>query len=273
MKNILIVIVLYKCKLNESKTYNSLIGGRTDVNIFIYDNSPYSQEIHQSNVIYQHDPNNRGLSYAYNTAAKYAQNHKCKWILILDQDTTFENDALSKYIEAITKYPSISLFAPIHKISNGKYISPTKYFHRTSKPSDSVPKGIIPLLPYAPINSGMLIRLETFWQAGGYENSVWLDFSDIQFIEKIRKVIDSFYVIDTTCIQDFSVLNSDIEKQKRRFQIFCQCARACKHESIKDHIDYLYVTVKRCISLVIKNKSLSFISIYLNNYFKSNSCK
>lgn len=273
IKDILFVIVFYKCTLNESRTYNSLIRGRTDISIFIYDNSPYSQNINQPNIIYQHDPNNRGISFAYNMAANYAQEHQYKWILILDQDTTFENNALSKYLEAITKYPSISLFAPTHKISNGKFISPTKYFHRTSKPANSVPQGIVPLLPYAPINSGMLIKLDAFWQAGGYEDSVWLDFSDIQFIEKIRKVIDYFYVIDTTCIQDFSVLNSDIESQKHRFSIFCQCAKACKRKSIKDHIDYLYVTAKRCISLVIKNKNLSFISIYLNNYFKDHADK
>lgn len=271
--SILFVLVLYNCKLEDSKSYQTLLKGDKNLSIFVYDNSPQSQRITLPNVIYVNNPSNPGLGIAYNTAAKYAKQNEFEWILILDQDTTFENDALSKYIEAIIKYPSISLFAPIHKISNGKYISPTKYFHRTSKPADSVPKGIVPLLPYAPINSGMLIRIDTFWQAGGYEDSVWLDFSDIQFIEKIKKIIDYFYVIDTTCIQDFSVLNSDIESQKHRFSIFCQCAKACKRKSIKDHIDYLYVTAKRCISLVIKNKNLSFISIYLNNYFKDHADK
>lgn len=264
---ILYVIVLYKCPLIQSKSYLSLLKNREWDTLYIYDNSPSCQDIELENVIYVHDANNRGLSYAYNQAARYAEENHFKWMLILDQDTSFADDALSKYIRAIKEYPSVLLFAPKHKISNGKFLSPTPYHHKTSKLQNSVPTGIVHLLPYAPINSGMLINVGLFWKAGGYDEAVWLDFSDIRFIEKIRKFIDVFYVIDTVCVQDFSVEEIDVPKLKNRFRIFCQCAKACKREHFFDHIDFLYVTAKRCLSLVVRNKNLSFISIYLKTYF------
>lgn len=263
---ILCVIVLYKCKLEDSKSYLSLLQNKNET-IFVYDNSPLSQKVHTDNIVYIHDSQNRGLGKAYNMAAKYAKDNHFKWMLILDQDTSFTDDALPKYVKAIEENPSILLFVPKHKISNGKFLSPTPYHHKTSKLQDNVPTGIVKLLPYAPINSGMLINIDLFWKAGGYDEAVWLDFSDIRFIEKVRKLIDVFYVVDTVCIQDFSVDETDMARLKNRFRIFCQCAKACKRERFGDYVDYLYVTAKRCLSLVVKNKNLSFISIYFKTYF------
>lgn len=263
---ILCVIVLYKCKLENSKSYRSLLQDK-DITIFAYDNSPTPQDVNIKNVIYVHDSRNSGLGVAYNKAAQYAKCEHIEWLLLLDQDTFFPYNALLKYIKAIEENPSILLFAPKHKISNGKFLSPTPYYHKTSKLQDNVPTGIVKLLPYAPINSGMLINVDLFWKAGGYDEAVWLDFSDIRFIEKVRTLIDAFYVIDTVCIQDFSVDETDVTKLKNRFRIFCQCAKACKRERFWDNVDYLYVTAKRCLSLVVKNKNLSFISIYLKTYF------
>lgn len=42
---ILCVIVLYKCKLENSKSYQSLLQNNEET-IFVYDNSPISQEVH-----------------------------------------------------------------------------------------------------------------------------------------------------------------------------------------------------------------------------------
>ena len=82
---ILCVIVLYKCKLEDSKSYQSLLRDK-DITIFAYDNSPTPQEVNVKNVIYVHDSQNSGLGVAYNKAAQYANvsilNGYCYWIKI-----------------------------------------------------------------------------------------------------------------------------------------------------------------------------------------------
>ena len=87
---ILCVIVLYKCKLENSKSYQSLLQNNEET-IFVYDNSPISQEVHGENIVYIHDSQNGGLSVAYNKAAQYARCNRFDWLLLLDQDTTFQD--------------------------------------------------------------------------------------------------------------------------------------------------------------------------------------
>ena len=52
------IIVLYCCKLSESKTYNSLLKNKGIKAIMVYDNSPqnYQQEMMPDNVIYMITP-------------------------------------------------------------------------------------------------------------------------------------------------------------------------------------------------------------------------
>ena len=83
---ILCVIVLYKCKLEDSKSYQSLLRDK-DITIFAYDNSPTPQEVNVKNVIYVHDSQNSGLGVAYNKAAQYAKCEHFEWLLLLDQET------------------------------------------------------------------------------------------------------------------------------------------------------------------------------------------
>ena len=57
---------------------------------------------------------------------------------------------------------------------------------------------------YDIINSGMLIKVADFIKAGGYKEDVSLDFSDFQFIERLKRVTKNFIVLNIECIQDFS---------------------------------------------------------------------
>ena len=263
---ILFVIVLYKSIYYRTNTYISFL--KDIKNLYIYDNSPSSQNISGDNIVYIHDPNNSGLSVAYNNAAKYAQQNGYKWVLLLDQDTTFEDKAIEKYLEAIEQNPDIKLFAPKHKIESGLYISPTKYHCKFSHPTKSVKTGITLFSEACPINSGMLIDVDAYWKVGGYDNEVILDFSDIRFIEKFRKYYDTFYIIDSTCIQNFSVNETDKDKLLNRFVVFCKCAKVCHRNNIVDSVQYFIVTLKRCVSLTLQTKSFSFIKTYIKSYLR-----
>lgn len=184
---ILCVIVLYKCKLENSKSYQSLLQNNEET-IFVYDNSPISQEVHGENIVYIHDSQNGGLSVAYNKAAQYARCNRFDWLLLLDQDTTFQKGAIEYYIKAINEFPDIKMFAPVHQISDGRYISPTHYVCKGSRPSRVMKCGLLNFKEASPINSGIMVNVTAFYEAGCYDEEVVLDFSDIRFMEKFRKL-------------------------------------------------------------------------------------
>lgn len=89
-KQLLFVIVIYNLDFHQSSTYQTLLLPHSDIPTYIIDNSLYSQIVQDSNVIfYSHHPDNPGVSFAYNEAAKYAKENGYGWMLLLDQDTHF----------------------------------------------------------------------------------------------------------------------------------------------------------------------------------------
>lgn len=267
MYKILAVIVLYNQKIFQSNTFNSLIKN-SNLDLFIYDNSLIAQ--HQLNefedYIYIHDSANSGLSKAYNIAANYGREANYEWILLLDQDTTFPINALAKYIEAINANPTINLFAPTLFLSDNHYFSPTFYKHRISKTPYIKLSGITELTKYSPINSGLMININAFWDVGGYNERVRLDFSDYQFLERFSVFNKYFFVVDFTGIQSFSNEELNPAKLINRYIIFCECAVMCEKYTVRDRLDYLYIVVKRTLSLFFKTLNVRIFSLFLKHY-------
>ncbi|MBS1504286.1 MAG: glycosyltransferase [Bacteroidetes bacterium] len=202
---ILLVIVLYKIKLEQSLTYLSLIKSKNlaaDTDLLVYDNSPDATEPRLSDapavkITYIADRNNSGVSRAYNTAARYALQQKKKWMLLLDQDTLFPDNALSLYYDAFEKYPDEKLFAPIMVAGNGKIISPCYFRFMRGFSSRSAEVGINSLSTFSVINCAMCVDVEAFEKNNGYNELIRLDFSDHDFIRRFKKSNgDRFVVVD-----------------------------------------------------------------------------
>ncbi len=264
---ILFVIVIYKQYYDRTLSYISLLNNLVGAWIFVYDNSPEAQVVSDENVIYIHDSNNSGLSVAYNKAAKYAKDNGFEWMMVLDQDTTFPLDALSSYIKAVEDNPDIKMIAPVHQISGGTYISPVKFHFKSGHNQKNVKTGIVSFNEACPINSGLLINLDAFYKVGGYDDEVVLDFSDIRFVEKFKKVYNHYYVLpNVVCVQNFSVDETDPRKLITRFNIFLKCAKACKREHFFDGFQYFVCTFKRCLKLTFATRSFIFLKSYFSNY-------
>ena len=264
---ILFVIVICGCKIEESITFKTLIDREHIHDVFVYDNTATTQYTDLQIAEYVHDTSNGGLGKAYNTACKYAVKNDYKWMMLLDQDTYFPKGALSEYTKAIKSVRSINMIVPQHKIQNGKFMSPTHYFMKTSKLQDKVPTGYVHFNDASPINSGMLISVESFIKAGGYEESVWLDFSDICFIEKYKKIYDQFYVLpQVVCAQTFSSIETDKKKIYKRFRIYLECARNFPCDTILDRISLNITTLRPTLSRTINERSFRYINAYWNIY-------
>jgi GT2 family glycosyltransferase len=271
------VIVLYKELLYDTKTYKSLISKYNidgyNIGLFIWDNSPWP--LHdppefKNGVYYKYTGKNEGVSKAYNEAAIYSQSNGYEWMLLLDQDTIFPPLILEEYQKAINENQLVKLFTLKIKTINGKYVSPCIYKHKLSKLSNkSPPVGLLNLSSYSMINSGLLINSEAFLNTGGYNEKVWLDFSDYEFIQRFKNIYRKAYILDKESLQSFSsVEEKDFNSLIRRYKILCECIKNFQKNTIQDKFDNSFLLFKRACSLIIKTGNLSFFLIF-RDYFKS----
>lgn len=265
--NILFVLVIYKCSLENSQSFRTLIQGSEEMNLFVYDNTPIVQHTDIHVAEYVHDPANGGLGKAYNVACKYAMSHGYDWLLLLDQDTFFPKGALISYRRALKERKGIDMIVPRLKITDGRYVSPTHYFMKTSKLQNAVPVGLVRFEDVSPVNSGMLVSVDSFNRAGGYEEDVWLDFSDICFIEKYKRKYSKFYILpDIVCMQSFSGIDDDMKNVYKRFCIYLECARNFSRKSFSDCLILFFTTLRPTLSYTIKNKTFRYVKAYVNVY-------
>jgi glycosyltransferase involved in cell wall biosynthesis len=278
--NILPIIVLYKQSFKNAESIivldRLLTAESRTLDLFVYDNSPMAQ--HESsfkynnfNVNYVHDPTNSGVSKAYNCGAVLAKNLGFKWILLLDQDTIFPDNFLKVYEDALVQHSEYKIFAPVLKTQFGQNLSPCLYYHKRGYWMKDILPGMMNVHKYSPVNSGMLINVDTFLEIGGYNEKVKLDFADFQFIERFQKKYSNFYVLPLECIQDFSGFEKNLPKLTHRFVFFCQGARNADRHNFADRWWYLVAVVRRMIGLIIRMRSLSFFIIFLDNYILPNN--
>jgi len=268
---ILIVIVLYKQSVSDSNAFNSIKKYLADYQVYFYDNSPeYNKENDlyiRSGNIYIHNPSNPGLSFVYNQAAEYALNKSYEWLLLLDQDTVLPDCILDFYQSIIKEYPEIMLFAPCVKIKDTNYyISPGKKILKRAISKGQKMTGKLSSKKYTAINSGLLINVNAYLKCGGYNEKVFLDFSDYQFFERFLRYYNNFYVMDVTLEQELSNSETDVNKLINRFKTFCYCARNCEMNSFFDIIVYLIVVSGRAIKLFVRIKKIVLFRIVLCNF-------
>lgn len=276
MESILAVLVLYNSKLEESVAFVSLteslnqLGSSMD--ILVYDNSPapmYSTDKKHPewNVYYVHDPDNSGISKAYNHGLSIAKENNKKWLLLLDQDTSFPLNALSIYSEAIKLTRNATLFAP-KLISRGRIISPFKTGLGKGKILESVAVGEQSFDDIMPINSGILISKDLMIDSGGYNEDFPLDFSDFAFIHRLKKILPKFQIIDLECNHQFSGFDmSDKKTSLARFKNFCNAVMLYK-SSIEPDMNAFIILFTRTLKLTLAFKTLSFLKVSFSYYLK-----
>lgn len=270
---ILTVCVIYNTDLLASSAYKTLLRFSDDV--IIIDNSPVSGIKSLPNARWKllTFPENPGLSHAYNRAAEYGEKYGYKWLLISDQDTIFPERFYETLKFSIERYPSSKLFCPLVKVKDNWQLSPTplNYFLSHLIKYPQYMDTDIKLKKFAIINSGLFIDISTYFEAGGYNEAVFLDYSDFQFIERLSKNIDTAHVLDCTCIQDFSNESHDLQNKSNRFRMFCRSTKRYDTTNALRKIMLNIAVIKRMLSLTLEFKNLDFLKTYIKYYICSNT--
>ncbi|NHM29986.1 glycosyltransferase [Neobacillus terrae] len=186
-----VVMVLYKQKIEESKTFNSLKTTvlstekyNDDFQFIIYDNSPEIQAFdgnrYKMDIRYIHDERNLGIAAAYNFALSAANENGSEWLLLLDHDTVITNDYFNHVINHVSNLNDINkdIAAVVPKIySEDIMISPV-YSDGIRLIKGDKPNEGIQDKPVMAINSGALISVSFLNRIGGFNEEFQLDFLD-----------------------------------------------------------------------------------------------
>lgn len=266
MTKILCILVLYHCNLQDSRTYKTF--EPANEHLLIFDNSEYSQDISNTipKAIYIHNGTNVGLSVCYNQAAKFAGEHGYQWLLFLDQDTDFSGVTIDDYEKAIEENPECQMIAPM--VMCGEYtMSPMNFKHHFATLSRASFSGKQKIRNISVINSGMCVSLEAFEKCGGYNEKVFLDYSDHEFVGRYKKHFEFLYVLPKVIRQDFSAKTDSKQSSLGRFRLFCRSLSGCEKASMKDVCEYAFVIMKRMLSLILRFHTIAPCGIAYKNYF------
>lgn len=210
---IFIVVVLYKTRLEDSRTIQSLnkyLSGNVDV--FVFDNSPIHQYEKEKfiydklNISYYYDILNPGLAIAYNKALNKALLENKKWLLLLDQDTLLSQSYIDELFCMSFDNFSNKVVAIIPKVvsRNNNPISPAKMFVGGISRPVNLKEGIVKS-PITAINSGALLRTDYMNSVDGFNINFPLDMLDHWYFRKIFKDKKWVYLMKSSIEQDLSV--------------------------------------------------------------------
>lgn len=265
---LLVILVLFKCTLQESEAFQSLsknLEGKKST-LFIYDNSPSSQVFVSElwNIIYVHDPSNPGVSKAYNEGFKKAKELGKKWLMLVDQDTEFPAWTFKKYGEAIL-IRKADLLTPILSDANG-IVSPLKFSVGGGQRLKNLSGDQnLKLMDYYFHNSGLLVSVENFERAGMYDENLPLDFSDFSFVHRLRSHCHHFFVADVHCNQKLA--STSPAKKENRLARFKSYVSSGKYFQKKYQPANFFILVRiffRAIKLTLHYKDYSFVKAYFN---------
>ena len=285
---IVIVLVIYKLKLIESSTFNTLIKSYYKHNKFeyfeliIYDNSPTKQNINMQipfQTQYIHDSSNGGLYAAYTYAINRAIETRCDWILLLDQDTKLPlNYFFSVNKIMVDKSLDNDVVAIVPKVFtiNGKMISPCKlYIGRIRR---AIKLGYVGVCNFkiSAINSGAFIKVEFLKAIGGFNPLFKLDFLDHWIFYKIFTCRKKIFILDSIIEHELSVTNYNMYISKERYKnilsseilfinlyspklekivfILKLIIRSFKQLIFIKNRNYFYITCRAIINIVIGEK-------------------
>lgn len=271
----LVVLVLYKTKLNDSKTFESLSQSLKVNNIklelVVYDNSPEFNrdtlfEYPNWHITYIHDASNSGVSKAYNTAAEVAVNLKKKWLLLLDQDTDFPTNTIISYLFAIEMYQDGKLFVPVMKINSGAIISPCYFKYMRGISIKHIDTGRNDLDKYSVINSGMCIEIDAFRKNKGYNELIMLDFADHDFIRRFKKQLtNKFIVIDLIVTHQLSsTYKNSLQSDLNRFDYYLSGGKNMT-ASLPERCLFRFNAILRGFKLSVMHHNLVFLKNCLFN--------
>ena len=244
-----IIIVLYRCTLEESRAFNSLQeelkSAEIDYELVIFNNDNQQQIIDEKYVVVNSEENKK-LAYAYNFALKRAVENGYKWLLLLDQDTSVPKGYFNRLQDFLKSgYPeNLAAVVPVLK-SGDVVLSPKVVSSRLRIESEAKPNEYGRWI--TAINSMSLMNVGFFNSIGGFSSKYELDMLDRWSYNQIMKLNRLVYVLDVNSNHELSFLDFEKNVTPERYSDFMKM----ENRFSTDEMDLLYLVFYK-VKLILK---------------------
>ena len=212
---------------------------------------------------YQFKNENVGVATALNQGAKMAIEEGYKYLLTMDQDTTFKEGVLDKLKEVIknTNMEKIALVTPWHH---------TRLLDK--KPEEEFDD------PHDVMTSGNIINLDIFQKLGGFKEWLFIDGIDIEFCLNIHK--HGYKILRVNSVEIDHNLGDIFYKKVRGRLFLCTNHAAMRRYYIMRNYHYIFDMYKDydpgyCYSLISQRHNMIGVLLFekdkinkIRNYLK-----
>ena len=127
MKKVFVIIVTYKGKQWYDECFTSLRESIVPVETIVVDNSPTDEDVeyikaHYPEIHVIKTKENIGFGKANNLGMRYALDHGCDYVFLLNQDTWIKPDSLSIMLPIAEQHLECGIYSPMHIRADEKSI-------------------------------------------------------------------------------------------------------------------------------------------------------
>lgn len=231
-----IVIVLYKTRLEDSLSYQTLSQHISNLKckyfLLVYNNSPEVKVPESSQYELHVAQQNDMLAIPYNMALCKAKQNNADWILLLDQDTKISADYFSNLNSHLLHVPPgvAALLPQIHSPEQ-KQISPWTYTPVLGA-YGIVRKAKTGLLtqPMAAFNSCAVLRVDDIVSIGGFPTDYPLDNLDTCYLYRLWQKRKLAFVFESGVIQNLSQLDYTHNMTPQRYAMIMESTKRIAKE-------------------------------------------
>jgi GT2 family glycosyltransferase len=263
-----IVVILYKCSPEKSLSLKSLLKiNAAEFTLFIWDNSPVrvpeavimELKARKSEILYFHTPQNISLAKIYNNVCKMSQPND--FLLILDQDSGFDDNFFTLAGKAIKENSDVNLFVPYIE-KNGKIFSPGNFYGVKGSYWKKLTLGKIKAQNKVAIASGMIIRMNyLLTKYPAFDQRLKLYGIDSDFVLQYAKDNEHFIVLEYNLTHNLSINEKEsIDTKIFRFKDMRAATLiiARKHSIFRYTLAYVYV-IYLSLKFMVQYRTLRFI--------------
>ena len=197
---------------SEKEVVNILTYSKKFKKVYIIDNSNIDNSELSSkikNAEYIPLMENTGIAYALNRGFEKAISDGYDWIMTMDQDSSWNEDELDKYLlwteDVVSKDSKIASLAPTHYLKHtsllGKLFFQTvgRLLAKTTKPETEYVDRVI--------CSANIVSVNVWKELGGFNERLFIDEVDFEFCYRLR--IKNYLIIINNCITYNHILGNE----------------------------------------------------------------
>lgn len=193
-----VIIVTYKGKQWYDRCFASLRASTVPVQTIVVDNASNDGSVeyirtHFPEIHLIESPENLGFGRANNLAMRYAMDHGCDYVFLLNQDTWTEPDAIEKLVKVHESHPEYGILSPLHVAADGKHLNmliddgKSQFVKNAEMLSDLCCGTVKDVYPVAYVNAAAwLLPRKTLEAVGGFDPIYFHYEEDDDYLNRVR---------------------------------------------------------------------------------------